>query len=361
MSAHVNHTLQISSGHAAATVWVRLALVALVLIIIDPFARADNPPVRLLRKLVVMGTECSVAVVAVDRGRALAASEAAVEALRAAEDRLTSWRADSELMRLNRSPVGVDVALSEPLSVELAAAWRCREATGGAFEPAIGMLTELWDLRGAGARPDPRALAKASLSSRQGAFVLRAARTARRVVDGAALDAGGFGKGAGLDRALEALHAAPGVSGAALDLGGQLAYFGAAHPTEAFIANPRSRDRVVAVVAVPEESGSVSTSGAGPRSRRIGGEPLTQVIDPETGSAVREYGSVTVWAPSALMADCLSTGLYALGADEAARWGRRHPEFGVAVIEINGGQLRLTPTGRFERTTSLLSPGEGKP
>jgi len=66
-----------------------------------------------------MGTEATVRVEASDREAALAASEAAVRALEAAEARLSTWTDDSELARLNLAPVGEPVALSPELAAEL--------------------------------------------------------------------------------------------------------------------------------------------------------------------------------------------------------------------------------------------------
>ena len=54
------------------------------------------------RRLGLMGTTLDLTVEALDRATALDASEKAVAALEAAEARLSTWREDGELARLNQ-------------------------------------------------------------------------------------------------------------------------------------------------------------------------------------------------------------------------------------------------------------------
>ena len=105
------------------------------------------------RRVMLMGTSLEIAVEAADRETALAASERAVHALEAAEARLSTWREDTELARLNRAPAGEPFALSPELASYLAAARRCWEETDGAFDPAVGPLVQAWGLRQGGRRP----------------------------------------------------------------------------------------------------------------------------------------------------------------------------------------------------------------
>ena len=58
------------------------------------------------RQFHAMGTRLTMIVEADNRGRALSAGEEAVRAIEATEARLSTWRVDSELTRLNRRPVG---------------------------------------------------------------------------------------------------------------------------------------------------------------------------------------------------------------------------------------------------------------
>ena len=114
-----------------------------------PLAPSAAPTVE--RRVMLMGTSLEIAVEAADRAAGLAASERAVAALEAAEARLSTWRDDTELARLNRAPVGEPAALSPALARDLAAARRCWQETEGAFDPGVGALVRAWGLRTGGA------------------------------------------------------------------------------------------------------------------------------------------------------------------------------------------------------------------
>ena len=103
-----------------------------------------------------------------------------------------------------------------------------------------------------------------------------------------------------------------------IDLGGQLVVHHEGEDERAFelaLAHPRERSRIVARLTVV--SGSVATSGNSERGLVIDGERHGHILDPRSGRPARDFGSLTVWASDAFTADCLATGLYVLGPDEA--------------------------------------------
>ena len=286
------------------------------------------------RELFLMGTRLRLAIAATDRATAERAAEAAIRALEATEARLSTWRDDSELARLNRAPVGTSHVLSPALASELEAALRCSTETGEAFDPGVGALVALWDLRGAGRVPAAAEIAATLPASRAGALTL-AGGTAVRRDPGLRLDEGGFGKGAGLDEALAAAARA-GAREGWIDLGGQTALLGAG-PWPLEVAHPDHRERPV--VALELDRGSLATSGNGERGLRVGDVAVGHLLDPRTGRPAPDFGSVSVWAENALAADCLATGLYVLGPEAALAWAASRPEVAVLVLERRAGGL----------------------
>ncbi len=294
----------------------------------------------------VMGTALELRVEAVDRERALVASERAVAALEAAEARLSTWREDTELARLNRAPAGEPFALSPELASDLAAARRCWEETDGAFDPAVGPLVQAWGLRQGGRRPSAEEQRAAVAAAGFGDLRLESGRAVRERAD-LVLEEGAFGKGAGLGDALRTLAAASGVTGAELDLGGQLAVLGR-EPRQVGVADPRRRDQEAVSLSI--EGGSISTSGNGERGIVVDGERLGHILDPRRGEPAPDFGSLTVWTADPLRADCLSTGLYVLGPERALAWAAKRSGVEVLVLRPRGDRLEaLASSGLRDR------------
>jgi thiamine biosynthesis lipoprotein len=309
-------------------------------------------PVTVERRVMLMGTSLEITIEAADREAGLAASERAIEALEAAEARLSTWRDDTELALLNRAPTGERRGLSPALAAELSAVVRCSRETDGAFDPAVGGLVRVWGLRQGGRQPSLEERAAAVADSSLDGLRLEGG-TAVRLRPGLILEEGGWGKGSGLRDALAALAQSPGVARASLDLGGQVAVFGVG-TWEVPVADPRRRDHAVAVLSI--DGGSVSTSGNSERGIEVGGRRLGHILDPRTGEPAPDFGSVTVWTADPLRADCLSTGLYVLGPERALAWAAAHPGVEVLVLRPRGHRLEALASPGLRGRLKALTP-----
>jgi thiamine biosynthesis lipoprotein len=287
-------------------------------------ARAAEPaPVTRARWLMgTLFTASAPAASPADSARVGAALDAALDTVAALERTLSNWNAASELSRLNDA--GASAALSEPLRAVLDSALVWAAATQGAFDPTIEPLVRAYDLRGAGRVPDAATLnaARARVGYTR---IVRSGDTVQ--LNGAQLDLGGIAKGFALDRAA-ALLAARNVRDAVLDAGGQR--FGSG-PAQAWLADPRDRDRAAVRVQLP--AGSLSTSTQRERALVVRGRRVGHVLDPRTGEPVPGEASVSVAAASGTRADALSTALLVLGRARAQAYAAAHPELGVLWLE----------------------------
>lgn len=303
----------------------------------EPTPRAA-PGAEIERHLGAMGTSLSLHVQADDRSAALRASELALRAIESTESRLSTWRADSELAQLNAAAVGRERALSPTLARELTRALELGRETSGAFDPCVGALVGAYDLRGSGRWPSAEELQHALATCEPPALRVRAAG-ATRLRRGLVLEEGGFGKGAGLDAAV-ALLAGSGARRAVLDLGGQIAIWDEARaqaPRERVeLAHPTRRTQGVLALDVPP--GSLATTGNSERGLSVDGRSLGHVLDPRTGHPSPDFGSLTVWCPSALDADALSTGLYVLGPDAALAYAALREDVEVIALLVDDSQ-----------------------
>lgn len=314
-----------------------------------------------------MGTELEIEVEAPSRKSALLASEAAVRALGTAEARLSTWTAGSELSRLNEYPAGQTFPLSEALAAELAAVRQCWLETGGAFDPSVGALVVAWGLRSGGRVPSATELEEARRNTSFDQLELPP-RAARRRHEGLRIEEGAWGKGAGLDRALAAVSSVAPEARVVLNLGGQVAMSTNTPTRVVSLADPDQRERPVLEVEVL--AGSIATSGNSEHGFEAEGTRYSHLLDPRTGWPAPDFGSMAVLAPSALQADCLSTGLFVMGPGEAFAWASAHPPVELIVIERISAGLRVWITPGLEQrvrrltqdvSVEVVRSGDGRP
>jgi FAD:protein FMN transferase len=306
------------------------------------------------RRIASMGTTADVEVVAATRADGLAASELVVQELRRVEDLLTTWR-DSPLRRLNDAPAGTAVSVGLELASALRDVFEWSARTDGAFDPTVAPLVRAWDLRGAGRLASDEEIAAALDSIGPGRFAVDADRgRARRLHPAAGIDEGAWGKGYALDTAARRLAAA-GFRDARIDLGGQQLALGRDENGEEWeisVAHPRERGRAVLALAL---SGiSVSTSGNSERGRTVSGVRIGHELDPRTGRPAPDFGSATVIAPSALVADVLSTAFFVLGPARGLELSEALRRQGVSqevlfLVDDGGAPLRAVASPSFSQ------------
>jgi len=266
------------------------------------------------RSFFLMGTDLEVQIEAKTHDEALLASEAVFKTVAKTEKRLSTWEKDSELSKVNESPLDKEFSLSKPLFKDLTQVFEYAKETGYAFDPGIGPLVFAWDLRGHGRVPDGNVLKRAIRASRPGAFEFSRNGIIRKD-EGARIEEGGFGKGIGLDEALDSIKELA-VKSVMLNFGGQISYQGA-EPIEVGIANPLKRKEVLLRLSM--FSGSASTSGNSEHGHKIGNAFVGHILNPFTGRPSSYSGSVTVLAERGVEADCLSTGFFVMGPVEGLK------------------------------------------
>ncbi|HIM51340.1 MAG TPA: FAD:protein FMN transferase [Acidobacteria bacterium] len=306
---------------------------------------AASTPHAVERTVYLMGTRARLVLLARDRAAGLRRLEAMVESLEQTEAELSTWRTDSALSALNRQPVDEPLQLPAPVCALWGELTAWHRATNGAFDPALGALSNAWGLRETGRRPSPGRLAAARAVTGLTHFRFEASTCRVTRLAEVTLDAGAFGKG----EALRRLHRqSAGGEPWMVDLGGQIVVSGVppGGSWPVAIAHPARRDETT--IEITLDSGSLATSGASERSYEIEGRMVAHILDPRTGQPLYRPESVTVWHADALIADILSTALYVLGPEAGLRYADEH--------EL--AALFLAPVGRGARAsvTLLASP-----
>ena len=264
----------------------------------------------------------------------------ALDLIDALEAQLTVYRDDSEVSRLNATahlgPVDVERGLFGLLEVAVALS---RE-TEGAYDVTAGALSEAWGfVKGPKRVPDEIALADAR--ARTGWQHLKLDPERRRVAfdrEGVRINLGSIGKGYAIDRAVEVIRAHWWPT-SALVHGGQSSLYALGSPPgrlggrwEIALRNPFEPESPLGTLRLRNRG--LGTSGAAFQQFAVDGRVYGHLIDPRNGEPALGPASVTVLAPTAAMADALSTAFYLLGPEAASAYVAKHPEVGVVIVDL---------------------------
>jgi FAD:protein FMN transferase len=263
-----------------------------------------------------MGT--SVCVLTDAAGQGAAAGQ--VERLFARwEERLSRFRPDSELSRLNARS-GRPVVASDLLLEVVSAALRAARATSGLYDPtllrAIEQLGYDRSFERIGQTTPPLAGPIAPGGGWRRVRVDHGARTIT-LPAGVGIDLGGIAKGMAVDAAIERLRAL-GVGSAMVSAGGDLRVLGTP-PGE--LAWRIELPGPAGPVTVPLTHGSLATSGIGRRRWRQGRIERHHLLDPRSSRPARTgLWSVTVAAATCAQAEVAAKTAFILGVGPGAEF-----------------------------------------
>jgi thiamine biosynthesis lipoprotein len=230
----------------------------------------------------------------------------------------------SELSRLNAQAAEKPVTCSPELWRLLLEARKAYLFSDGLFDITAKPLMDLWGFyrkRGDTAPSEAEIAAAMSKVGLDKVIFNNVDRTVKFTVPGMSLDLGGIAKGYAVDRAFDAVEKL-GIRSGVIDLGGNLRLLPKPPPGQTAyrvgIRNPQKNGELLNDV-LELCNVSLSTSGDYERFVTLGGVRYGHIMNPQTGRPTQDPGSVTVVAPSAMLADWLSTSVFLGGRDLAKR------------------------------------------
>lgn len=259
------------------------------------------------------------------------ALEDALAEIRRLESKMTTWRPDTELSRVNAAAGTPEkVVVSDETFEVVDAAQKASAFSDGAFDITFETLHGLWkfdeDL-------DPSPPTDAAIKKRLphvGYKLLEtdaAAKTLRLKDRETRISLGGIAKGYAVDKAAAVLARA-GLASYLVQAGGDLYGRGTkpdGSPWQAGVRDPRGpATKYFALIGLDGQA--FSTAGDYERSYVVGGKRYHHILDPRTGKPATACRSVTIWAPTALQADAIDDAVFILG-----------PERGMAIVEAAEG------------------------
>lgn len=278
----------------------------------------------------MMGTQVTLTF----RAPPLDAERIAREAFEKAEmvDRDMGRRPGSELTALNQAGGGTP---GPELRKVIDSSLRWALASGGAFDPTVAELIDLWAVE-KGPHPPPSQEQTAKALSRTGHEKVRPSPDGKSFdFGGTRLDLGAIAKGHAVNLVAESLRS-NGVKDFLVDAGGDIFVSGSkgGKPWKVGLADPRDPGALI-MVFNPEE-GAVVTSGDYERYFEWEGVRYGHVLDPKTGRPATGVASVTVWAANANDADAMATSLMVLGPEKGLRLIAEHPPAEALLIDCEG-------------------------
>jgi thiamine biosynthesis lipoprotein len=263
---------------------------------------------------------------------------------------MSPWEPSSDLSRYNRAAAGSWTALPPAFAQVLRCSLDVAEATGGAFDPTLGALTDLW---GFGPRPfsgaPPQTQDVANLRQAVGWRHVALDGDSLFQPGGLRLDLNGIAKGFAVDRVAAALDRA-GARSYLVEVGGELRGTGAKPDGQPWWVElerpPAANDGPLTLVSL--HGLSVATSGDYRRFFEHEGRRYAHTLDPATAAPVANTTvSVTVLDASCMRADAYATALTVMPPDAALAFAAAH---GLAALILARG-----PAGLEERLSPALS------
>lgn len=296
----------------------------------------------------------TVKVSALPEGKTSAALRADLQAvLDRTNGVLSTYQADTELMRFNAAPVGRWVTVSPMLLRAVQAAVAVSARSDGAYDVTVGPLVDLWGF-GPRAVPErvPDAATVAAARARVGWWQIEVDaghRALRRKAD-IQLDLSSVGEGVAVDALVAHLHAA-GIRDFLVSVAGCTRVSG--HKPDGSrwvvaIEEPDGSGRPRQVLELREQA--ISTSGSYRNFHEIGGRRFSHTIDPATGAPITHHGvsvSVVDVDGDTTRADAWATALNVLGPEKGMALARRD-NIAAYFMEHTEGGLRVyyTPAMR---------------
>ena len=279
----------------------------------------------------VMNDDFEVSFVRQDFPQGTEAALDALDEIEHTEQLLSIFRFDSQIHYVNltahKSPVRLDKALFDLIALCVQFA----QKTEGAVDITSGPLWKAWGFaKRQGRIPNAEELQSArELTGYHFLELDEQEQTIHFQKPGIELNFGCVGKGFALDVAAEKLRE-HGVH-RFLFYGGLSSILACGTGWKIGIAHPlrpgqRLRELVLGDVAV-------STSGSQKQFFRHEGRRYSHLIDPRSGEPAEGVLTATVLAPTAVLAELLSTAFFVLGAEKTADYCVEHPEI-AAVLTL---------------------------
>ncbi len=288
------------------------------------------------------------------------------QALDLVDARMSTYKPDSDVSRISAAPANEPVQVAPETIAVLKVALSVAKKSGGAFDPTIAPLVDLWGFGpravGDAAPTQAQIDAAAALVDYRRIVIDAAANTVTKTMDGVRLDLSSTAGGWAADVAARAIESC-GATEYMAEVGGEVVVRGrnkTGEPWRIGIDRPQygtqPGEALQTVVGISNEA--LTTSGDYRNYREVNGQRVSHTIDPRTKRPIQHHlASVTIIAPDAALADSLDTAVAVLGPEKGMELVRAWPGIDAyLIVRETDGSFRISMTDGFSRRIVEAAP-----
>ncbi len=260
------------------------------------------------------------------------------------DHQMSTWKPLSNLMVLNRTPVGEWLSVPPELFSVVALGLEIARDSAGSFDIAVGEAIAAWGFGTAGSELDKSRIDALSRNSRTAEAVEIDPQSSRlrRLVD-VQIDLSAIAKGYGVDRLGKALHSL-GITDYLVGIDGELLASGSRPDGAGWVIGLERPLRGWRDLAhkITVSDMAIATSGDYRHWREDAGSIISHIIDPHTLRPLNNgVASVTVTARTCAIADAWATALMVLGPHTGPAKARELGLDALFTIHRNGGFVEI--------------------
>jgi FAD:protein FMN transferase len=316
--------------------WNKVLSGLICLFVLLASTRLSSAPAPFIhKKKYLMGTVFDIVAYGESLPRVSDAVDKAFEEMARLDDVMSDYKADSALIRLNRSAHFQAQTVPPDLYRVIEESLHYSRLSNGKFDITVAPLANLWKAAVRG-QPAPSEAELGKLRGCVGYQNIKLLPPDKVEFRSPCLqiDLGAIGKGYALDRAVEVLRR-HGISDALLDAGGSSIYaMGKPPGQKAWAVSLRDPSKKLWPQVKLSDS-SVSTSEQTPRSALMKNS-AGHIVDPRKGVPLQTRFAVSAVAKTATASDALSTTLLLIGPERGEHLVKQVPETAAIWISADG-------------------------
>ncbi len=296
------------------------------------------------RPILLMGSRFDITVVADHEDQGNAYIDSAIAEITRIEKLISDWDSKSQVSEVNRNAGKKATKVDKELFDLVKRSIAISKLTDGAFDVSYASMDKIWKFDGSmTAMPTADTILKSvEKIGYQNILLDEENQTIFLAKEGMKIGFGANGKGYAADKTKQYLISKGVVSGI-INASGDMNTWGNQPDGKEWmvaITNPMNKNNAFALL--PLKQGAVVTSGDYEKFVEFDGIRYGHIINPKTGYPATGIISVTVFAPSAELADALATSVFVMGVSTGLDRINQLPSIECIIIDDKGNIHKST-------------------